>query len=314
MAFNLFLQNLVTAISNDQPLDSKKIKDSLGKLWHLIPFTLLIVFLVLLILYSLYGTFRKATTFNVSAITEEVSIETHKEPMSPWPVKDIQLSKSCPDEPADLKMEKFTGTIKLRAETVVTLTRIAEGDLSVKLLGKNQQPTGELFDLEDESVGLLSDCAFFKIDNIDARSKQGETIVLPVTGDITAGRDIRFLTNYKTPVLLSGNVTILDKTLLVNENYSVGPFELELGDTFVIKKPEVVSRGFVRVNAEPAINLVFRAKGERALIKRYQSESFELVNSIWSKLYQDKALSIAWVLVVLLLGAIRIHLRIMSKG
>ena len=314
MAFNLLLQNLVTAVSNDQPLDAKKIKESLGMRRHQVAFFLLISSLILLIAYSMYGTFRKATTFNVSAITEEVRVETHKEPMSPWPVKNIRLSKTCPDEPADLKMEEFTGTIKLRADTMITLTRIAEGDLSVKLLGKNEQPTGELLDLEDESVGLLSDCAFFNIGNIDERSKQGETIVLPVTGDITAGRDIRFLTNYKTPVLLSGNVTILDRTLLIGENYSVGPFELELGDTFVIKKPEVVSRGFVRVNAEPAINLVFRAKGERALIKRYQSESFELVNSIWSKLYQDKALSIAWVLVVLLLGAIRIHLRIMSNG
>ena len=313
MAFNLLLQNLVTAISNDHPLDSEKIKQSLGVLRHRIVFVSLISSLLLLIVGSVYGTFRKATTFNVSAITEEVRIETHKDPMSPWPVKNIRLSKTCPDEPADLRMEKFTGTIKLRADTVVTLTRIAEGDLSVKLLGKNEQPTGELFDLEDESVGLLSDCAFFKIDNIDVRSKQGETIVLPVTGDITTGRDIRFLTDHKTPVLLSGNVTILDRTLLVNENYIVGPFELELGDAFVIKEPEVVSRGFVRVNTDPAIKLVFRAKGERALIKRYQSESFELVNSIWSKLYQDKALSIAWVLVVLLLGAIRIHLRIMSK-
>ncbi len=88
--------------------------------------------------------------------------------------------------------------------------------------------------------------AFFYIKDLKKRSEAGETIVFPVTGDIKVGNEIRFLTQVNTPVLQGGTVTILDRTFLINENYSVGPFDLEMGDSFVVENPLVPSQGFFR--------------------------------------------------------------------
>ena len=276
----------------------------------------LIVLLIVAIITTAWATFvshsimGKPTTFNISVVTEEVKVITHDTPMSRWPLTNIALSTNCPDEPEEIQYQQFTGSISLNSEIQIIITRIAAGDLSVKLYSPKGKPVGVLYDDEDENVGTLSECAFFHVRDIAKRADAGETVVLPITGDIFVGHEIRFLTHHKNPVLRSGNITILDKAFATNENYSVGPFTLETGDSFTLEKPSVPSQGFALVDANPAIHLVYRGKGSRGVVKRYQAEDYELRNSFWSKLYNDESLSLAWVGIVLILGVIRVTLRL----
>lgn len=280
------------------------------KIWPLVG---LISMLILIVVGALYGTFRQSTSFNVSVITEEFKVETWDTPMSPWPVNNIEVSKTCPDDPDDIIYENFSGTIKIHPKVQIVFTRIAMGDLMVKFHNKTDEPSGELYDDEDEPAGLLSDCSFFYVKDIAKRAEKGETVILPITGSIVVGKELRFLTHYLTPVLYSGQITILDKAFLIDEYYSVGPFTLEMGDSFVIRDQMVASQGFASINNNPAIHLVFRAKGSHGLIQRYQSESYVLRNSLWSKLYQDEALSFVWMVALLLIGFIRTYLRYMVE-
>ena len=276
------------------------------------PFILMFLFGLLFIVFGLacFGTIRQGTSFNVSVITEELRVKTNKTPMSKWFVRDIELFRTCPDDPDDLQYENFTGSIELLPGTQVIFTRIATGDLIIKLFKQDGQPTAKLINEEEDIFGEISNCGYFYIKDIEERAKRGETIVFPVTGNIEVGNEIRFLTHYKTPVLYGGKITILDKSFIFNDNYSVGPFELEMGDSFVVEHPMVPSQGFVSVNADSAIHLVFRAKGKAGLIKRYQAESFKLRNSVWSKLYQDEALSVFWMGSLFIVGVIRTFLRL----
>jgi len=275
----------------------------------------LIVTLIIFITAATYGTFlnhnffENPTTFNVTVTTEEVRVVTHDVPMSRWPLNNIQLSKNCPDEENDILYETFSGVISINPSVQFILTRIATDSLTVKMRSLIKKSVGDLYDDEDDQIGSLSDCAFFHVKNISERVKSGETIVLPITGDIIVGYEIRFLTHYKTPVLRDGQITILDRRFITGENYSVGPFNLEIGDSFEIQKTSAPSQGFALIDTEPAINLVYRAKGLRGVIKRYQAEDYEIRNSFWSKLYNDEALSITWVLIIILFGIIRISLR-----
>ena len=255
--------------------------------------------------------FKKPTTFNVSAVTEEVKVFTHKIPMSKWPVQNVDVSRDCPDEDVSEKNQhqKFSGSISVNPSIQITFTRIAFGDLKVTLYSNENKSVGDLYDEEDEHVSSLTNCSFFYITKLAERSASGNTIVLPISGDISAGSDIRFLTQNKMPVLKEGEVTILDRSFIIGENYSVGPYALGTGDTFEVQDSSVSSQGFISINEDAAIKLVFRAKGLKGIIKRYQSEDYEIRNSYWSKLYHDEALSLAWVLIFILFNIIRVYLR-----
>lgn len=252
---------------------------------------------------------NKPTTFNVSAQTEEVKVVTHNIPMSRWPVRGADISRSCPEEEKDVEHLKFTGSLSINPSVYLTLTRVAFGDLKVTLYSSEDKSVGDLYNEEDEYVNSLTSCAFFYIRKIAERTGKGDTIVLPVTGDISVGSEIRFLTQSSMPVLRAGQVTILDRSFVTGENYSVGPFSLETGDNFTVHNSTVSSQGFILINENAAINLVFRAKGFRGVINRYQSEDYELRNSYWSKLYHDESLSLAWILIIVLFNVIRIYLR-----
>lgn len=278
------------------------------KRWIVLSILLLIFFTV--VGCAIVGTFRQGTSFNVSVVTEELRVETQDTPMSKWPVNNVTMSRTCPDDPDDVKTENFSGTVAVVPDTEIIFTRITQGDLVVKMKNSNRKKTALLTDEEEEPAGTLSDCSYFSIKGTTDRVTKGETIVLPVTGKIHVGNEIRFLSHHITPVLYNGNISIIDKTFILNENYSVGPFELEMGDSFIVKNQKVPSQGFISVNQDSAINLVFRAQGSHGLIKRYQSEAYELRNSIWSKLYQDEALSGIWMVVLLFLGIIRTYLKI----
>ena len=275
---------------------------------------LLILFFVVLVLAVVFGPFvsqrfLSPTTFNVSAVTEEVKVVTPNVPMSSWPVSNATLSKSCPEEGATQNIQ-FTGSISIKPLVQITFTRIAFDKLVVMLFNENEKTSvGELYDSNDEYVGSLTSCAFFVINNISELVSSGKTIVFPITGKITAGNEIRFLTQTKNPVLREGKVTILDRSFVFGEHYSVGPFDLETGDSFEIRRHTVPSQGFVLINEKPAINLVYRAKAFRGVIKRYQSENFELRNSYWSKIYNDESLSLSWLLIAILFNVIRVYLR-----
>lgn len=300
---------IIILFAGDDPVSKTALSEALQEKRSRIILGILLVLLLTVIGCAVFGTFRQATSFNVSVITEELRVNTLNTPMSKWPVKDILVSKNCPDDPDEIRYETFSGSIELLPDVTITLTRIASGDLTVKLSHPGGKPTAKLIDEDEEYAGNLSGCAFFHIKDIESRSNKGETIVFPVTGNIEVGNEIRFLTHTKTPLLHSGKISILDKTFFVNENYSVGPFELEMGDSFIVENQSVPSQGFVSITAEPAIHLVFRAKGSHGLIKRYQSESYKLKNSVWSKLYQDEALSIMWMSVLVMLGIIRTYLK-----
>ncbi|MCI5207345.1 MAG: hypothetical protein D3910_00785 [Candidatus Electrothrix sp. ATG2] len=274
--------------------------------------SLLIIFIVL----AVTGTFLRheiidnPTTFNVSVKTEEVKVNTYDVPMSDWPVHNIQLSQSCPDDLEDITLMPFSGTLKIYPSVEIILTRIASGDLHVTLRNGAGKPSGMIVDDEDEELGELSDCAFFHMRKIADRTQSGETIVLPITGNIKVGREIRFLSHYETPVLRSGSIALLDKTFLIGENYSVGPFVLKTGDLFEIQSPSVPSQGFALIDTNPGIQLIYRGNGHRGVSKRYQSEDYVIRNSVWSKLYNDTTLPILWMLIVIIFSSIRIILRL----
>lgn len=307
--------------------DSDRTKADLHNALNKKPVHRFFIYLFIVIFISLFITItigpyinqnilKKPTTFNISAVTEEVMVVTEKIPMSAWPVKNIDLSRDCPDEKKDT--EKFSGSIHINPSVQITFTRRAFGDIKVTMFNNEGKNVGELYDVEDEHFGSLTDCAFFYISNIVGykksgepveRKESGETIVFPISGKITAGNEMHFLTQHAFPILREGQITILDRSFIIGENYSAGSFNLGTGDSFEIINPTVPSQGIVLINEEAAINLVFMAKGERGIIKRYKSEDYELKNSYWSKLYNDEALSLAWIFIIILFSIIRVYLR-----
>jgi len=276
---------------------------------------LVLAVLAMALIFTMYGTGlgrHQPSTYNISAITENISIQTSEGPMSNWPVKNIHLTNPCQEEPEEVTTIKFTGIIELNPGVKLEIQRIGKGVLTVGFNNKNRK-SGTLLDKEEEYFGELSNCAYFQIPDLTKRMGKGETIVLPLTGVITPGPEMKFLSQSEVPVLRSGMVSLLDKKVLSAENYTIGPFILELGDTFQLKQHAVASQGFVLIDDSPAIKLVYRAKGYDGVINRYQTGDFSINNSIWSRLYHDETISYIWIFFITLYGFTRLIIRYRLK-
>jgi len=287
--------------------------------WILISLIALVI--IVPFVYQKFTT--NPTTFNVTAITEQIAVNTTDVPMSSWPVNNIELHTDCQSDNA-FSVQNFTGAIKLQHNVNVIFTRIAQGPLKVSLYiepndetdeqtaNKNrEQPyVGDLFSEDEEYVKSLADCAYFYVNDIAERASSGQSVVLPVTGEISVGNEVRFLTESENPVLREGEISILDRSFLIGEIYSVGPFNLKTGDSFkILQNKPVPNQGFVLANEDPALKLVFSAEGVKGVIKRYQSENYEIENSYWTKLFNDEVLSFSWVFIIILFNIIRVYLR-----
>lgn len=302
-----------------------EIKKSIA--WLMIIFLISTACFFLLLLYAITTTFMDSneSTFNINAIVEELSLQTQAVPMSRWVFDEVELKLGCPidsDERVDV-IKKFSGKMEIQPEVNIFFTRIAKGDLIIKLQSRLQNSVADLYDFNNDFLNTQPrHCMFIYIRNVSDRSKQGKTIVLPLTGHIKLGKLMQFSEFSDVPILREGEVSILDKTILFNHHYVVGPFPLSLGDYLIVDKAiektsnnEIITpgQGFILVDYNPAIRVIYREIGHKATIKRFQSEDYDISNNAWSRLTHDKFLSNAWVIVIIWFMLNKILIKYLSE-
>ncbi len=248
------------------------------------------------------------TTFNITAKTELVYFKLQEHSNVVWWIEDVEMMHSCSSHSEGQTSFKYSGRLIFKKDTAITIKRLANDSALITVRGKRKAPILEAWENEDEMSFEAIECLDIRIDKIRQRRQNGQTFVFPISGEIVAGGDISFRKN-DGYLLESGRVYILDKGILIKHFYSVGPFELNTGDKFIIENSIVDSSGFVSINSEPLMTVVYNAQGSKGLIQRYMSENYEISNSIWSRLYHDQTLVYLWACVLLVYSAIKVFIR-----
>ncbi len=255
---------------------------------------------------------KSHTTFNVHAETDRVSVYTSANKNLVWWVQGATVFLSCSSDPKDAEPVRFSGRLVFGNNVDVDVRSWKGRMMSISVHGDHSDvPVLEAFKSNDEMVFDAFDCVDIKIDDLEGAKQKGQTFVFPVSGDISIGGEISFRKN-DGYLLKSGQVNILDKGLLVDHYYSVGPFELNTGDKFKVKGNSVDSVGFISLN-EDDMMVVYRAKGQYGLVQRYMSEDYEISNSIWTRLYHDQTLVYLWVCVLVFFALIKVFIRFLIE-
>lgn len=175
----------------------------------------------------------------------------------------------------DLKKDStysFSGTFKITKENVrTTITRISNGDVSILVESitnpiYDKSSLGSFYSKEDvfqyDAFGSFE----FYIDNFKEKAENGETIILPIAGNIEIGRTSKYeFYGNSTAILRSGEVIILGKTIM-GKPYKSNLYELNVGDKFHLEKQFGIARGILTINEKSAMQVAYRVVGEKGRI------------------------------------------------
>lgn len=266
----------------------KLIKFILGAFW---------TYLITVIILSIYVLNSSDTLFNVSVVSEKVQIRSY--PGAQYP--DWSLSKATIFDDDTVREFVFSGTISIGDNSRISLLRIGYGEAFVTI-DSDDEHCATVFHSDDRSEKLGSS-ALIQLDI------ESGPVALPIDGIVTVGQTIREGVA-PLPVLLSGNVTISDKTFISREYYLTEPKQLKSGDAFAIQKPTTQSSGFVRIHDQQGLSVSYNGKGKAGVITRYKSEPVYMKNSVWLKLSNDNTLTIFWILLLVFYTGAKIMIRL----
>ncbi len=249
--------------------------------------------------YSIFYFMSRPTFFIVSADVEQVSISPYDDQANP----NLKFNNAVLYEDCGEKSINVSGTLYPHATVYIDFLRIQQKDLIINLDNEDNDSVGIFIEESGRKI-ILDDCATIQVSINDS-----ESFVFPVQGKIKLGGNIKDDSNI-TPLLYNGEISIVDKTLLTRTYYSIGPFDLNMGDIFSVEDAIVKSSGFVQVDDEKGIKVTYSSKGRKAYIKKYRTENITIENGFWTKIYNDQSLIVLWFLGVFLFALCKARIRI----
>lgn len=298
-------------------------------------FTLIlsIFFLVLAIIGTfIYPYFYdKTSIYNITANVEQIVVKIKPGSKANWYLHNAEITYPCYDKKNDncsLRQEdeygdldvletvikEFSGSISFNIDgyTDAVITRIGNSDMVIRLSrpqalnnghkDKQKKLIGDLYSDDEEFLDSVEASLVIKIKDIEKRYENGERIFLNITGDILLADTKDYPDSYIKPLLKNGEVSILEKTFLLNENYLIGPYPLLLGDSIDIHNQHGVAEGFITADSEAGLQVAYRVEAEDGAISRYKFKGYQISPSMLNRLFNDQVLGYLWIIFTIILS------------
>ena len=266
---------------------------------------LAVILLAILTIFCLLIFFSSTkTTFNIVAKTEQVQFNTKYELDSNWILENVTIREDIFTDSTDIK---FSGSINIPLNSTVKIERISFGPVKLSFEKSNDDFSGVLFDSNREYFKTLTSNFEIYIDSIAQKANIGESIIFPLNGlkgrlgtSEPVGNEVESI----IPILRSGKVKLLNKSIF-NSGLSVtGTFDLQLGDQFVINEPENKGFGFIVINEEPNLMISYNVIGNNGKINKLGGSQRDISSSVFSKIINDKFLSLISIVLAALIALI----------
>lgn len=250
------------------------------------------------------------TTFNVVAETERIVMKVDRLVAWRWTFEQVTLHHGNHEE-------TFTGSLQLGFPVEVAMERVGFGMLWISIQHEMNPGRGcraaTLFGPDEEARPPIP-CEFdIRISDIPERAAQGQTTVLTLEGEISAGRPVGFQTQGTgTALLRSGRVTLRERTLLNSTQYDMSTRDLDAGDFLRVGQVSSHGLGFAVVDERPAMTAAFRVIGQKATIERPGGGEAPLAGDILSRFSNDVDLQALIAMIVALAGLISLSVAIVE--
>jgi len=264
---------------------------------------------VLTFLMSIFYFSSKPAVFIISANVEKITVSPYISKKNPdkkqeypvWKFSNIDLYSDCSEN-----KEKVSGYLSPAPDTYIELLRVQKGKFSIDLDNEVSDSSGIFRTTAGKKI-ILDDCASIRI-NVN----ENDSYILQVEGDIKIGGYIKE-SSVVVPILYSGEISILDKAFVSQIFYKVGPYKLNMGDVFTTDGLDMKSSGFIQVDQDKGLKITYSSKGHKGYIKKYRTESVEIKNGFWNKLYNDQSLILLWSIWLALFAICRTWIRIQAN-
>lgn len=228
------------------------------------------------------------TTFDVSTSTDRLELTTARGFSEPWFIRCAtwRVLESAAAEPVD-------GVLQLDPGVRVGVQRIARGELHIEFgtqsaghrVGRLVGASGARRVVPDSTVLTFPAHCF--------EERGGIQLALPFSGTLRLPDSGRVPGLPGQPMVHSTVVRLLGRTLLGGRLYDGGKTELGLGDGI-----EVVDggsgAGFVFLDASPRLQVSYRTRGSRCLVRRFGGTGYETKVSTWARVRGDEVLQALW--------------------
>jgi len=261
-----------------------------------------IIFIVLAVICGLAAVYLDAQlTYVASANTEWVEIKSLKPGVSQWYIEAADIRISC-----DGERKEFSGRLRIQSPVIIHIKRISWGPMEISIkseTGSEDQIVAKLHNDETDEDIFAEGCLFITINNLIERAKKGKTIVLAVDGYMEISREVRHETMRSIPVLKSGKVQVVGKTIIGDEIYDAETIILSTGDHFSVDNPGA-GKGLIVADQQPGLTAVSFTLGKVAHIRRYGTQGYKVGSSLWVRFENDPVIKALIAAVFFILGAL----------
>ncbi len=244
----------------------------------------LLMLLPLLVVALLY-LWRVPTTFDVTASTEVVTFETGPsihDAASWWPLQDVRIVQAGAESPT-----RFSGFFEPAAMTHVRVERLANGPVVITMepatgAREEEASVGRFFTWGEEEVLEAGSDLEIWIPDMPARADSGETLVIPVAGQVTS-RGVGAMSSGSNALLRSGTVRLMGRSIFGDRAFVAGTSELGPGDQFLVEGIRGTAVGLVVADERPALRMAYRVIGDRGIVERPAAGAYTLSVSLFDR-------------------------------
>ena len=227
--------------------------------------TISIVITILIVLLLLYIFFFApiTTTFNVAVNTERIQYTTLDKNNSRIILMDAEIASLD-----SILVTNFEGNIDLNNNVKVSIERISNGPISIILENELGESVGKIYNGDNgELFYEASDFLDIYIYDIAKKTEEGQTFIFSIEGDVNIGRSVNYeIFGESTALLRDGEIKMIGKSFLSNDNFEAGSVSLNLGDRLVFDDIQSKTFGFVTINENPCMKAAYRIASKQARV------------------------------------------------
>ena len=214
------------------------------------------------------------------------------------------------------KGNEIIGSLEVSIGSVITATRFGNGNLTLFLETPDQtfapDPRTSVFANKIDSTNTAMRISYTRKTDDDYEDKhvvtrkvqltiarpaerfaQGKPFLVSLKGTVSDIHEIDYQAEEVLPMIRSGALYLINKTIIFNDFYEIGPFSVHAGDgiTFDELKDENMNVIFTINDAEPGLQLIVNgALAGEIGIKRFRHAPLYVRASALQKLLHDKML------------------------
>jgi hypothetical protein len=251
-----------------------------------------------------------STSFSIHAKTETLRFRVPQNRKLDWYADNVTVYKGFAE-----KSEIFSGLVELQGGVEVFFERIGLGPLRVRVKSSQNVPSVKLYDFNQSLVDVVSRRFVMVFERLFEQAAKGQSIVIPLIGEIVIGNDPEISGQQYTPLLISGKINLVGHSILTKlkamagfrstdqSRFDGGEISLDLGDQVEIV--ENTASGLIVANQESAFTSIVHAVGKQVKVTRLMSEGYNVSISVMDRLKRDASVQTAWIVSLFILGLIR---------